>query len=177
MAMYPQPHDDAQETPMPPPSGNFIGRPERPKFAKNRRIWFYFENHATRILDGDTFDAAIWLTPTIVQHARIRIRGLWANELNDQDESRKARAIIAHHALRQALDGKPIELAYHGLDMYGRWVCDVSTDEIDDIAAYMIEIGVADPKRTPHTRHELEWAEYRTTAIQTRDYSPEEEQF
>lgn len=151
--------------------------PDRPKFAKHTRIWFYFECNATRIVDGDTFDCAVHLMPTLVSHVRIRIRGLWANELKDQDPVKRQRAIVAHRALQRVLDGKPIELAYHGLDMYGRWVCDVSTDEVDDVAAYMIELGVADRKRTNHIRHELEWSEYRTEAISSRTFDENEEQF
>jgi endonuclease YncB( thermonuclease family) len=144
--------------------------------AMKTRVWFYHDVDITRVIDGDTFDARVLLTPTIATHIRVRIRGLWAAELKDPDPAKRHRAVIAREMLDKLLLSGDVELAFHGQDMYGRWICDVSTNETADVAAAMIEFGVADPKRTNHVRHEIETPFSGTTEISTRTFDEYEEQ-
>lgn len=117
-----------------------------------RKPYTYEVANVARIVDGDTFDAVVQLTPTITAFRRIRIRGIDAPELRVKDPAQRQRGQYSQALLTQLIGSKECRLILHGRDHYGRWVCDVSNEDYTDIGGAMITMGGAIYRRTAHER-------------------------
>jgi len=134
-----------------------------------RKPYVYEVAHVNRVVDGDTFDVTVELTPDLRALRRIRIRGIDSPELRTRDPQEKKRGLYAQACLVQLIDKLPCRLVLHGRDHYGRWVCDVSNDHYTDIAGMLVEMGAARPRRTNHERHEDTLFLYDEEVIPTRE--------
>jgi endonuclease YncB( thermonuclease family) len=128
----------------------------------------YNHAHASRIVDGDTFDCNVRITPTLMAHRRIRIRGIDAPEIRTRDEETKRRGLYSKSCLEQLLRNPDVVLDLHGTDNWGRWVCDVGTEDWTDLARALVAMGAAVPRPRRHTRSEAGKEIYATGDIDTR---------
>ena len=134
----------------------------------DRKPYVYEIAFVNGVVDGDTFDATVELTPTLRALRRIRLRGVDSPEIRTKDPEEKRRGQFARACLVQLVEKLPCRLVLHGRDHYGRWVCDVSNDDYTDIAGMMVEMGAARPRRTNHERHEDTLFLYESEVIETR---------
>ena len=99
-----------------------------------------------RVIDGDTLAlrARIWIGIDIVVNARIR--GIDAPELRGRCDAEKAKAEAARARLVALADGRTVRLRRVENDKYaGRVIADIVTDDGTDLAAAMLESGLARP--------------------------------
>lgn len=99
-----------------------------------------------RVIDGDTLAlrARIWIGIDIVVNARIR--GIDAPELRGRCDAEKALAEDALARLEALAAGKTVRLRRIENDKYaGRVLADIVTDDGTDLAAAMLESGLARP--------------------------------
>ena len=99
-----------------------------------------------RVIDGDTLAlrARIWIGIDIVVNARIR--GIDAPELRGRCEAEKAKAEEARARLDGLAAGRTVRLRQIENDKYaGRVLADIVTDDGTDLAAAMLESGLARP--------------------------------
>jgi endonuclease YncB( thermonuclease family) len=99
-----------------------------------------------RVIDGDTLAlrARIWIGIDIVVNARIR--GIDAPELRGRCDAEKVKAVEARARLEALADGRTVRLRRIENDKYaGRVLADIVTDEGTDLAAAMLESGLARP--------------------------------
>lgn len=98
----------------------------------------------SRVVDGDTFEARVDLWPGLVVTTRVRLRGVDAPELKARCEDERTKAEAARETLRTILDQGEVGISRVTLDKYGgRVVADVSTQATPDVAAALLEAGVA----------------------------------
>ena len=140
------------------------------------KTFTYHQAYALNVVDGDTLDAVVSLTPDLQTQRRIRIRGIDAPEIRTADPQRKQAGLYAKALLEQLLKHTDIQLVLHGHDHYGRWVCDVSNADYTDIAGAMVAMGGARVRRTDHKRlpdsvwlYDSEWIETRRNLEQYED--------
>jgi endonuclease YncB( thermonuclease family) len=69
------------------------------------------------------------------QAANCRLWGINAPEMNDKDETVRAKAAMARDALRAMIDGKHVFVLSKGLDKYGRPLV-VIWENVGDYPAY-----------------------------------------
>lgn len=138
----------------------------------------YRYNHAkvTEVIDGDTFDVTVALTPDMWINRRVRIRGIDTPEVRTKDPEEKKRGLYSKALLEQLVKATDVVLDMWGHDHYGRWVCDVSNDDYTDIAGAMVSMGGARVRRRvhhvcPETSH-LRQHEYIDTRIELIPYEP-----
>ena len=99
-----------------------------------------------QVLDGDTFvaDAHVW--PGQRVRVSVRIRGIDAPELRSRCKGEKRDALRARDVLETMLSAGDVSLTRIGGDKYyGRVLADVATPDHPELAAAMIEAGVARP--------------------------------
>jgi endonuclease YncB( thermonuclease family) len=97
-----------------------------------------------RVIDGDTFDVRIDLSPFLVGgiHARIRIRGIQAPELRGPN---KNAALRAKQWLAERLLCEPqIMLMVWKADSLSRYIADVMVREAN-VGLEMLDCGLAVP--------------------------------
>jgi endonuclease YncB( thermonuclease family) len=97
-----------------------------------------------RVVDGDTFEARVQLWPGLAITTRVRLRGIDAPELRARCDDERAQAEAARDALRAILDQGEVRIAQVTLDKYGgRVIADAFTRATPDVAAALLETGVA----------------------------------
>jgi endonuclease YncB( thermonuclease family) len=96
------------------------------------------------VVDGDTFDARVHIWPGIAVTTRVRLRGIDAPEMKARCVAERDKAIAARDALRALLATGDVAVGRIAFDKYGgRVVADVSTRATSDVAAALINAGVA----------------------------------
>jgi endonuclease YncB( thermonuclease family) len=97
-----------------------------------------------RVIDGDTFEARVNLWPGLDVTTRVRLRGVDAPELKARCNEERSKAEAARAALRAILDRGEVGISHVTLDKYGgRVVADASTAATPDVAAALLEAGLA----------------------------------
>lgn len=97
-----------------------------------------------RVIDGDTFEARVRIWPGMDVTTKIRLRGIDAPELHARCEDERVKAIAAREALLRILNQGTIGISGVAQDKYGGRVdADVSTARTPDVAAAMLDGGLA----------------------------------
>ena len=95
-------------------------------------------------IDGDTFEARVHLSPGLDVATRVRLRGIDAPEFRARCVDERAQAEAARDVLRTILDQGEVRIAHVALDKYGgRVIADAFTQTTPDVAAALLETGVA----------------------------------
>jgi endonuclease YncB( thermonuclease family) len=102
----------------------------------------FYKAKVTRVIDGDTFEAAIEMWPEITILTRVRVFGVNTPELKSKDVEESKRAFIARRFTADQILSMPVELAVHGKDSFGRVLCDVKYDG-KDLSEELIKNGHA----------------------------------
>lgn len=99
----------------------------------------------TRVIDGDTFEAAanIWLGESI--QVRVRIAGIDAPELHSSCADERRRAEQARDFLARRIQGSAVRLKAVRYDKYGGRVDADVEDASGDVGDAMIRAGMARP--------------------------------
>ncbi|HEX3810332.1 MAG TPA: thermonuclease family protein [Rhizomicrobium sp.] len=106
--------------------------------------------HVTRVIDGDTFEAAaiIWLGEAI--NVRVRIEGIDAPELHARCPQELTRAQAARDYLARRIEGGDVRLKQVHYDKYGGRVDATVEDEKGDIGEAMVRANLARPYEGGH---------------------------
>ena len=97
-----------------------------------------------RVIDGDTFEARVRIWPGMDVTTKIRLRGIDAPELRASCEDERVKAIAAREALLRILNEGSVGISGVAQDKYGGRVdADVSTARTPDVAAAMLDGGLA----------------------------------
>ena len=97
-----------------------------------------------RVVDGDTFEARVHLWPGLSITTRVRLRGIDTPEMKGRCMDERIKAEQARDALRAILEQGEVVIARVTLDKYGgRVLADAATYATADIAASMLETGLA----------------------------------
>jgi endonuclease YncB( thermonuclease family) len=97
-----------------------------------------------RVIDGDTFEARVYVWPGHELTTRVRLRGIDAPELKARCESERVQAEAALAALRSMLNDRDVSIWNLGPDKYfGRVVADAGARRTPDISAALLTKGVA----------------------------------
>lgn len=82
-----------------------------------------------RVIDGDTIDVTVSPAFKIKVDIRLRLFGIDTPELNDKDEAKRNKAILAKSHVRNSIEGKDILVQTHkngdAVDSFGRYLADV----------------------------------------------------
>jgi endonuclease YncB( thermonuclease family) len=97
-----------------------------------------------RVIDGDTFEARVRAWPGLDVTTKVRLRGIDAPELRAVCAEERRTAEAARERLQAMLARGRVAIADVSLDKYGgRVVASVSTVDVADVAAALIEAGLA----------------------------------
>lgn len=97
-----------------------------------------------RTIDGDTFEARIYLEPGLDPTTRVRLRGIDAPELKASCQQELQMAEAATEALRALLGEGDVMIFNVGPDKYaGRVVADVATRRTGNVSTAMLSAGHA----------------------------------
>lgn len=98
------------------------------------------------MLDGDTFEARVYLWPGLNITTRVRLRGIDAPELKARCLEERIKAEAAHAALRAMLGQGQVGIAAVTLDKYsGRVLADASTFSTASVATALLDAGYVRP--------------------------------
>ena len=96
------------------------------------------------VLDGDTFEARVRIWPGMDVTTRVRLRGIDAPEMHARCEGERVKALAARDALARLLGEGSVGVSRIAQDKYGGRVdADVSTARTSDVAAVLLERGLA----------------------------------
>ena len=99
-----------------------------------------------RVLDGDTFEARVYLWPGLEVTTRVRLRGIDAPEMKARCGEERAKAEAARDALRNLLDQGDVGISHVTLDKYGgRVLADASTLVTPNISEALLDAGAVRP--------------------------------
>jgi micrococcal nuclease len=107
---------------------------------------FFYRATVSRVIDGDSFHAAIDLGFKTFLRRSCRLAGLNAPELSTGEPGKDAADF-----LRAQIEGKEVTILSASLDKYGRPLCVVWTDlarqadPAESVNARMINLGLAVP--------------------------------
>ena len=97
-----------------------------------------------RVLDGDTFEAKVRVWPGMEVTTRVRLRGIDAPEMSARCDDERLKAVAARDALAKILSEGTVGVSRIGQDKYGGRVdADVSTSRTPDVAAALLDRGLA----------------------------------
>jgi micrococcal nuclease len=110
--------------------------------------------HVTRVIDGDTFEAAanIWLGQSV--DVRVRMEGIDAPELHARCASELQRANLAKDALDKRIGGADVWLSRVKYDKYGGRVRASVSDDQGSVNQMMLDKGYA---REYHGERRKSW--------------------
>jgi endonuclease YncB( thermonuclease family) len=98
------------------------------------------------VLDGDTFEARVYLWPGLNITTRVRLRGIDAPELKARCMDERVKAEAARDALRAILDQGQVGITAVTLDKYsGRVLADASTFSTANVGAALLNAGYVRP--------------------------------
>ncbi|NEW88150.1 nuclease [Rhodopseudomonas sp. WA056] len=110
-------------------------------------------------IDGDTFDARVFLWPGQALRTRVRLRGIDAPELKAQCAQEARMATAAAEALRRLLAEGEVTIYNIGPDKYqGRVVANVATKRTANVSSALLDGGYA---RTYGGGHRNGWCDGR----------------
>jgi len=101
-----------------------------------------YKARVTRVIDGDTFEAAIEMWPEITILTKVRVFGVDTPELKSKDVEESKRAFIARRFTADQVLSMSVELVVHGKDSFGRVLCNVKYDG-KDLSEELIKNGHA----------------------------------
>jgi len=97
-----------------------------------------------RIIDGDTFEARVYVWPGINVDTKVRLRGIDAPELHARCSSEHVKAEAARSALETILAVGGVAISQVGVDKYGGRVdATASTRATADVSSAMLNGGWA----------------------------------
>lgn len=97
-----------------------------------------------RVFDGDTFEARVRVWPGMDITTKVRLRGIDAPEMHARCDDERVKATASRDALARILDEGAVGISRIGQDKYGGRVdADVSTARTPDVAAALLERGLA----------------------------------
>lgn len=97
-----------------------------------------------KTLDGDTFEARVQVWPGIDITTKVRLRGIDTPELKSRCIEERMKAESARDSLAAILAEGRVEISAVGLDKFGGRVdADVSTQSTPDVAAALLQAGLA----------------------------------
>lgn len=108
-------------------------------------MFIYESVRCLRVVDGDTIDCAILLTPdSLTIKKRIRLARIDTPEMH-QVGGKEAKKIVM-----EKIQNSKIDLHIFKLDSFGRWIGEVYKDG-ENISDWLLENGIAKPyvKPTP----------------------------
>jgi endonuclease YncB( thermonuclease family) len=98
------------------------------------------------VLDGDTFEARVYLWPGLNITTRVRLRGIDAPELKARCMDERVKAEAARDALRAMLDQGQVGITAVTLDKYsGRVLAEASTFSTANVGAALLNAGYVRP--------------------------------
>jgi len=99
----------------------------------------------TYVVDGDTFDAEVYLGYNVKTTARFRLLGIDTAEMRDGNPSMRAKAIKGKQYTKTRLLGKTISIHTEGFkkDSFGRYLGTVFIDG-KDYNAELLDTGLAE---------------------------------
>jgi endonuclease YncB( thermonuclease family) len=97
-----------------------------------------------RVLDGDTFEAKVRIWPGMEVTTQVRLRGIDAPEMSARCDDERLKAVAARDVLAKILSEGTVGVSRIGQDKYGGRVdADVSTSRTPDVAAALLDRGLA----------------------------------
>ena len=97
-----------------------------------------------RVYDGDTIHIGVVMPePYGATRFCCRLLGVDTPELRTKNESEKQLARIARDLVRDKILNKIVHIRVFGMDKYGRVLVRVGTEGMQDVAAFLIDKGVA----------------------------------
>lgn len=101
-------------------------------------MFIYTNVRCLRVIDGDTIECAILLTPdSLTIKPRIRLAGIDTPEMNEIGGDEAKEFMI------DRIQNKKIELQVTGKDSFGRWIGTVFHDSYD-ICQMLLDAGLAE---------------------------------
>jgi endonuclease YncB( thermonuclease family) len=124
------------------------GRQVEPARPAERPIWRSgngaYAAELLRVLDGDTFEARVYLWPGLHVTTKVRLRGIDAPELKARCRAERDLAEAARDALTAILAEGKLMVRGIELDKYaGRVVADAATAHTTDVSHALLTQGVA----------------------------------
>jgi endonuclease YncB( thermonuclease family) len=120
------------------------GVPAPAKYAPAAVMRAVHPAEVLRVLDGDTFEARVRIWPGTDVTTKVRLRGIDAPEMRARCEEERVKAQAARDALTRILNEGAVGISHVGQDKYGGRVdADVSTSRTSDVAAAMLDAGMA----------------------------------
>lgn len=105
-----------------------------------------YQADVLRVIDGDTFEARIHVSPGHDITTRVRLRGIDAAEMKAQCLDELVQADAARAALKAILDQGEVTIGHVALDKYaGRVVADAATSRTGDVSAALLKSQHARP--------------------------------
>lgn len=93
-----------------------------------------------KVYDGDTLTIGFRhghnLRPV---RQNVRIRGIDTPELKTKVEKEKELALLAKTRLKEVTMGKVVTILSPTSDKYGRLLCDLSTEQLNSVASFMLQ--------------------------------------
>jgi endonuclease YncB( thermonuclease family) len=97
-----------------------------------------------RVNDGDTFEARVQIWPGTHVTTKVRLRGIDTPERRAQCAEEHRKAVAATEMMDALLAARRVRITNVHLDKYGgRVLADVSTRATPDVAAALLEAGLA----------------------------------
>lgn len=105
---------------------------------------WYYPALVTRVLDGDTLEAQVYITPRLQFTTHLRLLGVDTPELHDKDPVQKARAKEAQAYTAQKVLVKQILVHWCGEDSFGRVLAEVYVGS-ENLAETLVKLGLGAP--------------------------------
>ena len=101
-------------------------------------MFVYTNVRCSRVVDGDTIDCAILLTPDSLSiKKRIRLARIDTPEMH-QDGGKEAKQVMI-----DLVQNTKVDLHVSGRDSFGRWIAEVISSDGDNISDIMLKRGIA----------------------------------
>lgn len=109
---------------------------------------FNYPAHVTRVVDGDTVAADVWLTPTIHEEMRLRLLDIDTPELDSHDQDERKRAVAAAAYTGSRVLGQQLVVHTEAFDHFGRhlaylWIGDECLNDTLLVQGYAKRWGKA----------------------------------
>jgi endonuclease YncB( thermonuclease family) len=103
--------------------------------------WTFEDVLVERVVDGDTYVISFQPTPEDdTKRRKLRLFGVNTPEKNHPDT--KEAGYRAMNYVIPILEGKKVTIYAHGIDSFGRWLCDVIIDGMN-LGAKLLENNLA----------------------------------
>lgn len=93
-----------------------------------------------RVIDGDSYEMTISVGFDVWVKTKFRLRGVDTPETHrPKSEKEKAHGERATAAVKLLIEGKEVTVKSYKTGKYGRYICDVLTEDDVDLATFLIE--------------------------------------